>query len=123
MIADLDVTGNGFNRAGLRVGPKRMRTTLALEVAPVSPQVRQNSPHDNGFTDSVRGNRAESVRTAVLKDQSDGFRKALFRFFLGPALAIGSGDFGAVCDVPIAIALDNGSKLVVHTYSSFRLQG
>lgn len=50
----------------------------------------------------------------VRQDERYGLRKVLPRFLLRSALSIGPRDFSTVSDAPLAIALKDRSKLIVH---------
>lgn len=67
---------------------------------------------DDGVTFRVRWDAPQPVGAAVFEDQGDGLRQTLLDLSLGSALAVGARDLWAVCDVPIAILLDDRGELV-----------
>jgi hypothetical protein len=113
-----------------RFGMTRLRIPRASAVSPLADlrirageggvAGRRASSHDNEFLTSMRGQRRECLFATVFENQRDGLsqiREALFTRF---ALAICTGNFSAVGDVPwamlSAIAL-NSSRMPHSTFA------
>ncbi len=60
------------------------------------------------------GKCAQRLFPSMLQNQSNCFAQVREAFLTRFSLAVGAGHFGAVCDVPGAILLDNRGEFVVH---------
>jgi hypothetical protein len=78
-IRHFSVTGNGFYSTGGRIGPKRMRASLALQDAPMeSTMPKQPTPlhasgnvshfHGDGLALGVRGYATKPILPPILED-------------------------------------------------------
>jgi hypothetical protein len=71
--------------------------------------------HDDLLANGIGGHARQSLFAPVFKDELDGVREALAALLNRPALAVGTGDLGAVADEPLAIALEYAGELVCDT--------
>jgi hypothetical protein len=78
-----------------------------------------NSWHDDRFSDSLGRNSSQRVFAAVLKNKLDGRSETFAALFNGAALPVRAGNLWTVGDISIAIALNDGSKLIVHKNLGF----
>ncbi|OGA54412.1 MAG: hypothetical protein A3G24_04790 [Betaproteobacteria bacterium RIFCSPLOWO2_12_FULL_62_13] len=72
--------------------------------------------HD-GIALGIRRRAALPVFAPVFQDQRDRISQALARFFLRAALTIRAGNFRAIGDEPLSVALDDGGELVSHGFT------
>ena len=86
----------------------RSRACEGAEAAP-----RASSDYDE-FLLGVGRQGTQGFLASVLQDQSNCLPKVRQAFFARFSLAVGSGHFGAVRDVPWAVLLDNSRELIVH---------
>src|SRR6266851_6141128 len=70
--------------------------------------------HLSEFSRCFSGIEAGARLASVLQDQDNRLAKVRQAFFTRFPLAVGSGHFGAICDVPWAVLLDNRHELIVH---------
>src|SRR5215207_545936 len=75
------------------------------------------SPDHDRFTHGLRRDSAQRVFAPIFENQGDGLRQTRAALFDRPALSVGPGDFGAVADEPVFVALDDGREFVVHIWS------
>ena len=72
------------------------------------------SSDDHKFLPGVRRYRAQRLLPPMLQNQSNRFTEISEALFTRLPLAVGSGNLGAVRNVPRAIFLDNRRELIVH---------
>lgn len=75
---------------------------------------RSSSLDDYCTALSVGGNTAQRIFAPVFQKERDGFGEACPRIFPRTTLPVRAGKFRAICDVPVAITLEDGSKFIVH---------
>ena len=72
------------------------------------------SSDDDEFLLGVGKQGTQRFLPSVLQDEGNRLAKVRQAFFTRFPLAVGSGHFGAVRDVPWAVSLDNRRELIVH---------
>ena len=72
------------------------------------------SLQDDNASFGIVGHAAQAVFPAVFENQGDSLRETVARFVLSKALAVGSGDFGAKRNDPVAITFEHRRELVMH---------
>lgn len=68
----------------------------------------------DGFPDGLGGRTAQPLLTTVLENKRYGLSQMIAGFIPGFALAVGSGNFGTVGDMPFSVLLDHRRELVSH---------
>ena len=76
--------------------------------------VSQASSDHNKFPPGIGRQGTKRFFPPVFQNEGDGLPKVRQTFFPRPSLAVGAWQFGAVCDVPRAVLLNNRGELVVH---------
>lgn len=97
----------------LRVLPKRMFLARSGEGDAEVP--RASSDH-NKFLFRLRRHAAQRFFPSVIENQGNRFSKVGQALLARFALAVRTGHFGAVCDIPWTIPLDYRRELVAHSY-------
>ena len=76
--------------------------------------VRQASSDYDEFLSGVWRQGTQGLFASILQDEGNRLAKARQAFFTRFPLAIGSGHFGAIRDMPRAVLLDNRRELIMH---------
>lgn len=109
---------NRLDRAGSRVQPQRVGTSLTLEVTTVPPKVKKAgrcvSRDCNCFTYGVGRHTTQATLSSVLKDKRDGLGETRPRFVLCFAMTVRAWDLRTVGDVPLAVRFYNRREFVMH---------
>jgi hypothetical protein len=74
---------------------------------------RASSDYDE-FLLGVGRQGTQGFLASVLQDEDNRLAKVREAFFTRFPLTVGSGHFGAICDVPWTVLLDNRRELIVH---------